>query len=354
MKYRLPKAIQKLKPYDPVMGHYRVRLDANESFFRLEPLQLQALADRLQEISFNRYPDPAANRLCEAFATYYGVNRDLVTAFNGSDEVLSLLAAAFFSDGQKLAVFDHDFSMYRVYAETFGTACEVIPKQEDRTISVDDTLAFIQEHQISALLFSNPCNPTSLGLSREEVLRLVKGTDALVIVDEAYMDFWDQSLLDQAGKLKNLMILRTCSKAIGFASARIGFAVTTPALSQALRAVKSPYNVNTISQAFGEILLSDRDYLANAAKTIIANRRELEAQLRSLAEEFEGLGTIYPSCTNFVYLETKQAGALAEALRKRGISIRQFDGALRITAGSAHENRVLLRELRLALQEGNA
>ena len=351
MKYRLPKAIRNLTPYEPVAGRYRIRLDANESFFRLEPLQLQAFSDRLQEISFHRYPDPAASRLCEAFATCYGINRDLVTAFNGSDEALSLLASAFFSDGQKLAVFDRDFSMYRVYAETFGTACEVIPKQEDGSISVDETLSFIQERGISALLFSNPCNPTSLGLSRAETLRLVKGTDALVIVDEAYMDFWDQSLLDQVGKQKNLMILRTCSKAIGFAAARIGFAVAAPPMTRALRAVKSPYNVNALSQAFGEILLEDRDYLENARRTITENRRALEEQLRQLAGEYGGISRVYPSCTNFVYLETEQAGRLAGWLKEHGIAVRCFDGALRITAGSAHENRVLVRELRQALQE---
>lgn len=353
MKYTLPQAVQGLEPYQPIVGRYDVRLDANESYLQLEPLQAQAFSDRLQEIEFNRYPDPYANRLCEAFATYYGVNRDLVTAFNGSDELLSLLAAAFFSDGQKLAVFDQDFSMYRIYAEMFGTACEIIPKREDLTISVEDTLQYLEKHNISALLFSNPCNPTSLGLKREDVLRLIEGTEALIILDEAYMDFWDQSVIKLAGKYENLMVLRTCSKAIGLAAARIGFAVTTPKLTKVLRAVKSPYNVNAVSQAFGEILLTDERFLQEAAEEIIENRKQLQAELEELAAAAREIVRVYPSCTNFVYLETKDSRKIYEALQQRSIAVRLMGKHLRISTGNAHENRKLIRELKAILQEGS-
>ena len=95
------------------------------------------------------------------------------------------------------------------------------------------------------VIFSNPCNPTSLGLNREQVRRLITSVDALVVVDEAYMDFWDQSILQEVHQYDNVIVLRTCSKAVGMAALRLGFAVANPTITRALRAVKSPYTVNT-------------------------------------------------------------------------------------------------------------
>lgn len=351
MKYRFPKAIEKLEPYQPITGKYAVRLDANESCFDLEPEKVQDFSRKLEEISFNRYPDPYAEKLCASFADYYGIDRNLVTAFNGSDELLSLLAGTFFTEGQKLAVFDHDFSMYGIYGEIFGASCQVIPKKPDLTISAADTLAYIEEHDISALLFSNPCNPTSLGLCREEVIRLIEGTDALILLDEAYMDFWDQSVLDLAGTYSNLIVLRTCSKAAGLAAARLGFAVTTPALTKVLRSVKSPYNVNTLSQAMGEVLLGDREYLKMRTGKLIESRKMLEAELRRLTEDFEEITEVFPSKTNFVFLRCRNSKDIYAAMLEKSIAIRLMGEYLRITAGTMEENQMMLRALAVYLKE---
>ncbi|WP_195542766.1 pyridoxal phosphate-dependent aminotransferase [Massiliimalia timonensis] len=344
MKYDLPQNIKDLTAYDPITGNFKIRLDANESYVPLESLQLQAFADALQEIEFNRYPDSGANRLCEAFATYYGVNRDLVTAFNGSDELLSILISAFLGKNGKLAVFEQDFSMYRLYAQIYRADLEVLPKEDDLSISVDRTIGLLREKGVTMLLFSNPCNPTSLGLSRQDVLRLVTETEALIIVDEAYMDFWDQSLLKSVGKYDNLMILRTCSKAVGLASLRLGFAVAPAKITQVLRAVKSPYNVNTLSQVFGQLVLESAEYLKEAAAEIIENRKWLQAQLQELLA-YDEIEDVYPSCTNFVFLKVKGSKQIYQALLERSIAVREMSPYLRITAGSGHENRALIREL---------
>ena len=172
--------------------------------------------------------------------------------------------------------------------------------------------------------------------------RLIRSVDALVVLDEAYMDFWDQSLLGEVEDYDNLIILRTCSKAIGAAALRLGFAVAAPRLTRVLRAVKSPYNVNSLSQAIGTLVLGEREWEAGARAQIVDSRRALQSSLARLQEEFPGVFTLYDSCTNFVFLKTGRAKELFDGLLGRGIAIRLFNGYLRVTAGSEEENAAFL------------
>lgn len=342
MEYQIPEKIRDLVPYDPITGSYRVRLDANESYLNLSEKQLQKVFARLEkEVSYNRYPDPMAAKLCNAFAGYYGISPELVTAGNGSDELITLIYGTLFDPTMKVGTFAQDFSMYRVYAQCYGVPTVTLPKREDLTIDVDQTIQEINRLGLSGLVFSNPCNPTGQGLKREEVLRLVQGVKALVILDEAYMDFWDQSLLQDVERFDNLLILKTCSKAIGLAGIRIGLAITNPKLSRLLKAVKSPYNVNSVSQIYGEELLKDHDYLRQAASSIREQTVKLEAMLCRLAEKYPKLGQVYPSVTNFVYLKTSQSQAIYQGLQKQGVAIRLMGGYLRICAGTEEEQQIL-------------
>lgn len=352
MKYQIPENIRTLVPYEPVTPDFRVRLDANESFLKPPASLISQFQQALTTLDWNRYPDASATALCEAFGRYYRVDPKAVVAFDGSDEVLALMSATFHTGG-KLAVFAEDFSMYRQYAQTYGASCIVLPKEPDLTIQVDRVLQQIRDEGITALLFSNPCNPTSLGLPKREVLRLVEGTDALIILDEAYMDFWDpqESLLDCVGRYENLILLKTCSKALGMASIRLGFALS-PQFAKVYKAVKSPYNVNAVSQVFGTILLNHPALLEDARRQLISSRQMLQRELEVLAEEYPTVfPVVYPSCTNFIYLETPYAAEIHQKLQQRSVSIRKMNGHLRITAGSEEENHILLTELRAVLFE---
>lgn len=350
LEYQIPEKIRDLVPYEPISGSYRVRLDANESYLNLSETQLQKVFARLEhEVSYNRYPDPMAAKLCHAFAGYYGISPELVTAGNGSDELITLIYGTLFDPTMKVGTFAQDFSMYRVYAQCYGIPAVTLSKREDLTIDVDQTIEQVNALGLSGLVFSNPCNPTGQGLKREEVLRLVRGVKALVILDEAYMDFWDQSLLQEVEQFDNLLILKTCSKAIGLAGIRIGLAITNPKLSRLLKAVKSPYNVNSVSQIYGEELLKEHDYLRQAAQSIREQAVKLEAMLRKLAEQYPKLGQVYPSVTNFVYLKTSESQAIYQGLQKQGVAVRLMGGYLRICAGTEEEQQILKEALDLVL-----
>ena len=344
--FLLNDKIKDLKPYDPEMGDTPIHLDANESFLPLPAPLLAELAAALPQVAFNRYPDPAARKLCQAFAAYYGVPAENVAAGNGSDELITVLFTGFLQRGEAFATLEPDFSMYAFNGYLQEARHVPIPKGEDYAIDVDSTVETCQRERVKLLIFSNPGNPTSIVCPREEVRRLIRGLpDTLVVLDEAYMDFSDQSLLPEFQEYGNLLILRTCSKAFGMAALRLGFAVCQKPLADALRAVKSPYNVNSLSQAVGAAVLHHQDELQAARKTILASCRELRAGLERQARQYPGRFTLLPGETNFAALSMPDGEALLHFLRERGVAIRYTGGLVRITCGTPEENRILLTEL---------
>jgi len=236
--------------------------------------------------------------------------------------------------------------MYDFYAYLAGAKCVKLPKRDDFSIDVDAVIAALREHKPAMLLFSNPCNPTSLVLPREDVLRIAAAaleTNTLAVVDEAYMDFCDQSLLDDIEDFDNLVVLRTCSKAPGLAGLRLGFSVANAKITRALHAVKSPYNVGALTQAVGTALLCQPLRLQEGVQEIRHRTDELSAALKALGLAVMG------DAANFVFV--KDAAGAFEYLKERGIIVRRFGEHLRITAGSAEENAALILNLEQWLAE---
>ena len=347
--YTFCEKAKALTPYDPSEGVYRVRMDANESFLLPTEQDRIAMAQAAAETALNRYPDPLAREVCASFARAYGVKPELVTAGNGSDELISIILSVFLQKGEKALTLSPDFSMYRFYTSITETPCITLEKGEDLRIPVERVLETVKRESVRLLIFSNPCNPTSVGLGREEVRRILGGTDALVVLDEAYMDFWDQSLLDEVACHDNLIILRTCSKMLGMAALRLGFAVANPQITAVLRAAKSPYNVNAVTQGMANVVLANPVYRDVYRDLLIESRNMLLEGFRKL--QADGLiDRVYDSCTNFVYLRLADAKRIYALLLDRGILIRRFgEGHLRITAGTQAENEELLAVMRFLL-----
>lgn len=340
MSFVLNEKIRNLTPYSPVEGEYGIRLDANESYFSLSEEILEEVKEAVGKVAFNRYPDPFASELCEAFANFYGIDKNFVTAGNGSDELISVIMNAFLQKGDKVMTVTPDFSMYAFYASIVEAQCVDFLKT-NLEFSVDNVIKEAKEQNIRALIFSNPCNPTSLGVKRDEMRKLISSLDCLVVLDEAYMDFWDESLIDEGEKYGNLIILRTCSKAFGLAAMRLGFAVANKTLTDVIRSVKSPYNVNSLSQAAGTAVLKHADYLKACTESIKKSRDELYEMITSLSEKYKGKIKPIAPVTNFVYTEFEKAGELFEFLKTKGIAVRKMGTHLRISAGSEEENRAV-------------
>lgn len=349
MAYQLNKKIRDLKPYDPVDGNYLIRLDANESFLPVPDKVQNKIMEAVTNTSFNRYPDSKAAQLCKSFAGYYGVNPENVTAGNGSDELISIICGAFLMKGDTIVTLSPDFSMYKFYASITEASCMEYPKKPDLTIDVDELISFVNRYQAKMLLFSNPCNPTSLGLKKKEVRKLIASVKALVILDEAYMDFWDQSLLNEVERYDNLIILRTCSKAFGMAAIRLGFAIANPVLSNALKAVKSPYNVNAVTQKIGEALLNEPQLIHDSILKIKESVQNLYEALIKIESEYPGEMHVYPSVANFVLIRLEEAKDVYLKLLDKGIAVRFMGDFLRVSAGSQNENREFLKVFQNAI-----
>lgn len=343
--YQLNDKIKNLVPYEPISGTYQIRLDANECPVNL-PEEIRAQFHlKLDEIAFNRYPDPLAERLVTSFAEYYGVKPELVTAGNGSDELIFLIESAFLQKGDKMLVVAPDFSMYQFYSSICEVECDSFIKDEKLDIDVDALIEKINRDNISLVLFSNPCNPTGRGISRAEAEKLVSSVNALVILDEAYMDFWTESLLDKIEDYSNLIIFRTASKLVGSAALRLGFAVANLPVSRAIKAVKSPYNVNSVSQAFGEVIYQQKEYLRNRQKTIVRNKEMLYNGLKELSAAQNDFAPV-ESVANFVFIKTTRAKSIWEFLKEKSIVVRLMGDYLRITAGTEAEVAAVLQALK--------
>ena len=344
--YQLNEKIKDLKPYDPIQGSYRVRLDANESFLPLPQALVEEAKAAVERTAFNRYPDPAARELCQAFAACYGVQPQQVVAGNGSDELITVLFEAFLEKGDAFATVEPDFSMYAFNGHLHEARHVAIPKGKDLRLDVKAVAAACQREQVKLLIFSNPCNPTSLVCGREAMRKLIASLpDTLVVLDEAYMDFSDQSLLGEVEDHPNLLVLRTCSKAFGMAALRLGFAVCGKTLAGALRAVKSPYNVNSLSQAVGTAVLRRKGELDRALETILRSRDQLYAGLRELGEKYPGRFRLLPGETNFAALEMENGPELLAYLARQGVAIRYTGGLVRVTCGAPEENKIVLEEM---------
>ena len=342
--YQLNDKIKNLVPYEPISGTYDIRLDANECPVNLPDDIRAQLKERLDEIAFNRYPDPLAERLVNSFAEYYGVDPEFVTAGNGSDELIFLIESAFLQKGDKMLVVAPDFSMYNFYSSICEVKCESFLKGDDLEIDVDALINTVNSEGIDLVIFSNPCNPTGKGITRAEAEKLVSRVNALVILDEAYMDFWTESLLDKIGEYSNIIIFRTASKLVGAAALRLGFAVANSVISMAIKAVKSPYNVNSISQAFGEIIYSNKEYLKNRQKTIVNCKEMLYNGLVEIAGGQSDI-TVYSSVANFVFMKTSRSREIWEYLKSKSIVVRLMGEYLRITAGTDEEVSAVLSAL---------
>lgn len=349
--YIINDKLRALTAYAPVDAGDCVRLDANESFLPLPDAALEAAKAAVESIAFNRYPDPAAGELCKAFAGYYGVKSELVVAGNGSDELISVIFSGFLLRGEAFATLEPDFSMY-AQGGHLAEARHVPIRKPGWAVDVDQAVEVCRREAVRLLIFSNPCNPTSLVLSRDEVRRLVRGLPGtLVVLDEAYMDFSNQSLLAEVEDYDNLIILRTCSKAVGMAALRLGFAVANGTLVNALRAAKAPYNVNSLSQAIGGLVLADPEPLREALNTILVSRRELLRGLAEIGAKFPGRFLLLPGETNFAALDMEDAPQIQQTLLERGVAVRYTGGLLRVTCGAPNENRLFLEKFAQILEE---
>lgn len=344
----LPEKLSSMTPYDPCEDIYQIKLDANESYFSLPEDLRDAIAASIDTIDFNRYPDPAVTDLRRLAGREFRIAPNNIVVGNGSDELISLIMNTFAPRGGKVMVLSPDFSMYQFYAEVAELEVINMFKDGEFMLTEEDVIKRAQAEKPDILIFSNPCNPAGQGFTHAETIRICNALeDTLVVVDEAYMDFWDQSILDVSTALENVLVMRTLSKAFGCAALRCGFVIGYADLTDQLNKTRSPYNINSITQMAACIVLEDTSWKKEQCAAIVARKNELEQACTELEKQC-GVFTVLPTHTNFVVLRTEKCSEIFEELKKHSICVRCFPkyDMLRITTGSKEENAALLDALK--------
>lgn len=343
-------------------GRLRAKLDANESPFALgdsmrDELAVE-LAKALADVELHRYPDPEARELRRLLARDLGVAPEWILASNGSDEAIQMLVMAAAGPGAAVAAPVPTFVMYEIGARALGCRFVGVPLSESFDLEVGRFCDVLRKERPRLVFLAWPNNPTGRlydPAAIEEILRVCGGggTDALVVVDEAYFHYAGQTFLPGLGQHPNLVILRTLSK-IGLAGIRLGVLAARPAVVEEINKVRLPYNVNALSQAAARVVLRHPEVVNRHAAAIVRERDRVLARL----EEIPGL-TTYPSQANFFLVRTGRPGDhVFRGLLERGILVRNFSrvphlaNCLRVTVGTPEENDAFLAALPVVLDHG--
>ena len=311
-----------LEPYVPGeqpsgMSEY-VKLNTNESPF---PPSAAAKEYALRSTrALNLYSDPDSVELTKAIAETYGVERNMVLATNGSDEILNFAFMAF-TDGSNPALFaDITYGFYSVFADLNGSRTEIVPLRDDFTLSVDDYIG-----RKGTVFIANPNAPTGIALPLSEIERLVASDSSrVVVIDEAYVDFGGESAVGLTKKYDNILVCQTFSKSRSFAGGRLGYGIGSEALISDLNTVKystNPYNINSMTSAMGIGILKDREYTATNCRTIMENRDYTVKALEAMGFR------VLPSSANFIFVSSDKidGGEYYRKLKEKKILVRHFD-----------------------------
>jgi histidinol-phosphate aminotransferase len=322
-----------------------VKLNTNENPYGPGPKVIEALRAEATD-ALRLYPDPVSVRLVQAIASRHGVTAEQVFVGNGSDEVLAHIFQALLKHDAPVLFPDITYSFYPVYCRLYGIAYREVPLTDALAIRVDD---YLQPN--GGIIFPNPNAPTGSCVGVAEIERLLQAhPDAVIVIDEAYVNFGTETAVPLVARYPNLLVVHTLSKARSLAGLRVGYAIGDNELIEALNRVKDSFNsypLDRFAQAGATAALEDEAWFAQTWLKVMQSRARLVHGL-------EGLGfEVVPSTANFVFARHAGfAGAdLARRLRERSIVVRHFSKPariadyLRITVGTDDQCDLLLAAL---------
>ena len=332
-------SVHNLTPYTP--GEQPkidnlIKLNTNENPYGPSPKVIDAIS-KANSDDLRKYPDPLSTDLKQSIATYYDLPLDSIFVGNSSDEVLAHTFRALLKQNKPILYPDITYSFYPVYCQLFGIEYQQIPLRDDFTLNIDD-----YQIENGGIIFANPNAPTGIALSINEIKTLLeRNPNSVIVVDEAYVDFAEESAVSLITNFDNLLVTQTLSKSRGLAGLRVGLALGNPALIEGMERVKNsfhPYALDRLSAAGAAAAFDDVDYFKSTCDKVIHTRTTSTQSLINLGFE------VLPSSTNFVFAKhpNHNAAKLFQALRERDIIVRYFTSPrineyLRISIGTDQE-----------------
>lgn len=339
--------VHQLDPYVPgeqPLGMEYIKLNTNENPYPPSPRVSTAVASFSIE-TLRCYPDPESTELANTLASYHGLEANQVFVGNGSDEVLAHSFQTFFKQSKPLLFPDISYSFYPVYCGLYQIDYKTIPLDDNFCVSLED---YAQPN--GGIIIPNPNAPTGIALSLDAIETILKNTNSVVIIDEAYVCFGTESAVRLINQYPNLLVVQTLSKSRSLAGLRVGYALGHADLIKGLKRVKNSFNsypIDSMASAIAIASIGDDAYFQQCNEKIITSRGWLTKSLLELAF------SVLPSSSNFLFVQhqSELASTLYNGLRKRGILVRHFktkriDNYLRISIGTDEECEALVAALK--------
>ncbi len=341
----LRENIKSMKPYSSARsefsGNAEVFLDANENY-----------QDFLGGEGRNRYPDPLQRTVKSEISEVFGIETKNIFLGNGSDEAIDLLYRAFTEPkNDKVVVMPPTYGVYSVFANLNAVPMICVDLDSEFQMNLQGISDSIEEYgeNLKLIFICSPNNPTANDIDLSAIITILESFPGIVVVDEAYQDFSNrESTLNLLADYKNLVVLRTLSKAWGLANARLGMAFAHEEIISVFTNIKYPYNISGPAQETALKALAKREEVRSGIDTIIESRIQMVDELSKLSF----VDRVYPSAANFLLVRVIDANKLYTSLKEMGIIIRNrtnepgCENCVRITIGSGNENRELLKALR--------
>lgn len=355
---RVPSHIAGITPYvpgKPVEEVERelnlegsIKLASNENPFGAAPKAVEAIRSAASGV--NRYPDGGGYYLRRKLAERLGVASGQVILGNGSTEIVEILSRTFLGAEGAAVIADQAFVMYRLAVTAVNGRSKIVPLKEN-THDLEAMAAEITP-DVKLVFIANPNNPTGTAVGRRELERFLDRVPSgvLVVLDEAYKEYAEAepSYPDGVALLREgrpLAVLRTFSKIYGLAGLRLGYALTSPEVVQAVEKVRSPFNTSSLAQAAGMAALDDEEHVRSSRERTLVERDFLQGELARRGYSFT------PSVANFVLVDTAApAERVFQELLRLGVIVRpmaayNFPASLRVTIGTRAENERFLAAL---------
>lgn len=343
-----------LKPYEP-----RIKLNQNESPFDVP----QALKDRIHAAlagrPWNRYPPFVAANFIQAVSESTRWPADGVLVANGSNELIQSILAVVVGPGVSVVIPEPTFTLYRLMTEVNGGTVVSVALNDELGFDVDAVIRAARETSAAVVVLCSPNNPTGAALSREEIERVHDETDALVLLDQAYVEFGGYDAIPLLDGRPRLVVLRTFSKAMAMAGLRAGYMLAHPALAAEVNKAKLPYNINFFTDVAAAEVLRCRDLMHEMVCAISDQRDRMVGEMRAIP----GL-RVYPTAANFILFRVEAPGishaqVFDRLLADYGVLVRDvskypmLERCLRVNAGAPEENDVFLDGLRAIMRGAN-
>jgi histidinol-phosphate aminotransferase len=331
----------------PELNQNALKLDSNENYVISKQFQNDVITSARKNSDVREYPLGGVERLIKMISKFVKIPSSMIGVGNGSDQILDLILSNFASKQTKVLTSNPTFGFFEERCKLYSIPLIAIPFSNDMKLDIKD---FVKQSKNADILYlDSPNNPTGFQFSKNELQKLVKSFNGLVIIDEAYGEFSDYSLLSMVKTQENLIVVQTLSKSFGLAGLRLGYFIANKKFTEAfMNILQYPYPLSTITIESGILALEKSNLMKDAVTNIKFERKRIIENLRKY-DAFQ----VFDSKANFVLFDAYGIyKRVYSALAEQGISIRKLgkignhEGCLRVTIGTKEMNSKFLLAIR--------